>query len=111
MTYKIGQILTMTEDRKVEKVLSGEKVIVPKGSKIIIGADNLAHHFRDGSIQPLAKTDKVEGYDVAGLAEYLLKILESHFPIREMAEDYGIIRDDMLDEIELALDEIGFLGF
>lgn len=108
MTYKIGQILTMTMDMEVEKALSGAKVIIPKGSKIIIGADNLAHHLRDGSIQPLAKTDKVEGYDAAGLAEYLLKILESRFPIREMAEDYDIEEKAFQDEIEYALDDIGF---
>lgn len=108
MKYKIGQILTATENLEVEKALSGEKVIIPKGSKVIIGADKLAHHFRDGAIQPLAESDTVEGYDTEGLAEYLLKVLESHFPIREMAEDYGIIRDDLLDEIECALDEIGF---
>lgn len=108
MVYKIGQILTATEDIKIERALSGEKVIIPKGSKVIIGADNFAHHFRDGSIQPLAKSDTVEGYDAEGLAEYLLKFLETHFPIREMAEDYGINRDDMLHEIECALDEIGF---
>lgn len=108
MTYKIGQILTATEDIEVERTLSGEKVIIPKGNKAIIGADNLAHHFRDGLIQPLAKSATVEGYDAEGLAEYLLKVLESRFPIREMAEDYGIIRDDILDEIECALDEIGF---
>ena len=108
MTYKIGQILTVTDDVEVEKAISGEKVIVPKGSEAIIGADNLAHHFRDSAIQPLAESDTVEGYDTEGLAQYLLRILESHFPIPEMAEDYGINRDDILDEIECALDEIGF---
>lgn len=108
MNYKIGQILTTTDGRECERALSGEKVIIPKGSKIIIGADNLAHHLRDGSIQPLAKSDTVEGYDTEGLAEYLLKVLESRFPIREMVEDYGIIRDDLLGELEYALDDIGF---
>ena len=39
--YKIGQILTSTEDVEIEKALSGEKVKIPKGNKIIIGADNL----------------------------------------------------------------------
>lgn len=107
MVYKIGQILTSTEDVEVERALSGEKVIIPKGSKVIIGADKLAHHFRDGSIQRLAESDVVEGYDAEGLAEYLIRVLESHFPIREMAEDYGINRDDLLSEVECALDEIG----
>ena len=29
--YKIGQILTSTEEVEIEKALSGEKVIIPKG--------------------------------------------------------------------------------
>ena len=47
MEYKVGQILTSKEDVEVEMALSGEKVIIPKGNKIIIGADNLAHHIRN----------------------------------------------------------------
>lgn len=55
MEYKIGQILTSTEDVEVEKALSNEKVIIPKGNKVIIGADKLAHHIRNGMMQPLAE--------------------------------------------------------
>lgn len=106
MEYKIGQILTSNQDVEVEKALSGEKVIIPKGNKIIIGADNLARHLRDGMIQPLGDAT-VEGYDAAGLAEYLLLILKAHFPISEMLEGYDIGEKDLLDEIEYALDDIG----
>ena len=63
MKYKIGQILTSNQDVEVEKALSGEKVVIPKGNKIIIGADKLAHHLRTGMIQPLG-TAEVEGYDL-----------------------------------------------
>ena len=70
MKYKIGRILTSNQDVEVEKALSGEKVVIPKGNKIIIGADKLAHHLRTGMIQPLG-TAEVEGYDSEGLAEYL----------------------------------------
>lgn len=67
MKYKIGQILTSNQDVEVEKALSGEKVVIPKGNKIIIGADKLARHLRTGMIQPLG-TAEVEGYDSEGLA-------------------------------------------
>lgn len=60
MKYKIGQILTSNRDTEVEKALSGEKVVIPKGNKIIIGADKLARHLRTGMIQPLG-TAEVEG--------------------------------------------------
>ena len=53
--YKIGQILTSTEEVEIEKALSGEKVKIPKDNKVIIGADKLAHHIRNGFIQPLAE--------------------------------------------------------
>lgn len=107
MKYKIGQILTSNQDVEVEKTLSGEKVVIPKGNKIIIGADKLAHHLRTGMIQPLG-TDEVEGYDSEGLAEYLLLVLKTHFPIDEMLEDYEISERMLLDKIEYAFDDIGF---
>ena len=71
MKYKIGQILISSRDVEVEKALSGEKVIIPKGNKIIIGADKLAHHIRDGMIQPLADGSEVDGYDDTGIAKYI----------------------------------------
>lgn len=53
--YKIGQILTSKVDTEVELALSEEKVIIPKGNRIIIGGDKLAHHIRNDMIQPLAE--------------------------------------------------------
>lgn len=104
--YKIGQILTSTEEVEIEKALSGEKVIIPKGNKVIIGADKLAHHIRNGFIQPLAEGSTVEGYDVTGIAEYLYIVLINHLPIDEMMEDYEVTKQEVIDEIECALDEI-----
>lgn len=107
MTYKIGQILTATEDMTLETAITGEKVTVRKGTKIIIGADNLAHHIRSGMIQPLGEGIEVEKYDSAGLAEYLVTTLKAHLPIEEMLEDYDIDESVLQDELSFALDEIG----
>ncbi len=107
MKYKIGQILTSNRDVEVEKALSGEKVVIPKGNKIIIGADKLAHHIRDGMIQPLADGSEVEGYDASGISEYIYICLKAHLPVTEWMEDYEISKDDIVEEIECALDEIG----
>lgn len=104
--YKIGQILTSAKDVEIEKALSGEKVKIPKGNKIIIGADKLAHHIRNGFIQPLAEDSTVEGYDTAGIAEYVYITLRSHFPLEEMMEGYEITKQEIINEIEYALDEI-----
>lgn len=83
------------------------KVVIPKGNRIIIGADQFAHHLRDGMIQPLGDAT-VQGYDTTGLAEYLLLVLKSRFPVSEMMEEYGIEDKEIQDEIECALDDIGF---
>lgn len=107
MKYKIGQILTSNRDVEVEKALSGEKVVIPKGNKIIIGADKFAHHIRDGMIQPLSDSSEVKGYDSSGLAEYIYICLKAHLPIDDWMEDYDISKDDIVEEIEYALDEIG----
>lgn len=107
MKYKVGQILTSNTDVVVEKAMSEEKVTIPKGNRIIIGADKLAHHIRNGMVQPLADDLKVEGYDSFGIAEYIYMWMESHLPIAEWMEDYEISKNDIIEEIECALDEIG----
>lgn len=104
--YKIGQILTFTQDTELQKVF-GDTEIVKKGSRIIIGADKLAHHLNNGNIQPLQKDDIVSGYDADGIAEYITLILKSRFPIKEMLEDYDMSENDFKNEIISALDEIG----
>lgn len=108
MEYRVGQILTSKEDVEVEKALSGEKVIIPKGNKIIIGADNLAHHIRNGMMQPLPEESEVNGYDASGIAEYLYIYLRNHFEIDEMLEGYDDTKERFMEEIEYALEEIGF---
>ena len=108
MEYKVGQILTSKEDVEVEKALSGEKVTIPKGNKIIIGADKLAHHIRTGMMQPLPEDSEIQGYDASGIAEYLYIYLRNHFEIDEMLENYDDTKERFMEEIEYALEEIGF---
>lgn len=108
MKYKIGQILTSNQDVEVEKALSGEKVVIPRGNKIIIGADNLAHHIKTGMIQPLGDDAEVKGYDTKGIAEYLYTYLRFRFEIDEMLEGYDDTKERFIEEISFALDEIGF---
>lgn len=107
MKYKVGQILTSNTDVVVKKALSGEKVTIPKGNRIIIGADKFAHHIRNGMIQPLTNDAEVEGYDASGISEYIYICLKAHLPVTEWMEDYEISKDDIVEEIECALDEIG----
>ncbi|MBQ8218561.1 MAG: hypothetical protein IJZ79_02325 [Bacilli bacterium] len=108
MKYKVGQILVSTEDVEVEKALSGEKVVIPKGNKIIVGPDKLAHHIRTGMKQQMPEDAEIDGYDANGLASYLYLYLRNHFEIDEMLEGYDDTKENFIEEIEFALEEIGF---
>ena len=108
MQYKVGQILTSKRETELETAIYGTKVKVPAGNKVIIGADKLAHHIRNGMIQPIAKDIKVDGYDVEGLAEYLMIYLKNRYPLEEFFEEYDVDENGFREEIEFALDEIGF---
>lgn len=108
MKYKIGQILTVKRDFNVEMAFSDEKRTILKGAKIIIGPDRLAHHLRDDCIQPLAEDAELDGYDTHGIAEYLYQRISQHFPIDDMLEQYDDTKESLIEEIECALDDIGF---
>lgn len=106
MEYKIGQILTSKEDTEVELALSDEKVIVPKGNKVVIGADGFAHYLKDGCIQPLAESIEVKGYDTEGIAQVVYGWLNSKFNLQEdMLDEFDVTEKEFMEEIEWALDE------
>lgn len=105
--YRIGQILTAQKDIELEGVL-GEKKNVKKGTKIYIGADNLAHH-KDGTIQPLGDSTEVKGYSVSGLADFIWLYIRNFTPIDEdVLEDYDETPNCVKDAIMDALEELGF---
>ena len=110
MTYKIGEILTSNREVTVEKCISGEKVVLPEGNKVIIGADRLAHHIKTGAIQALAKDIEVKGYDREGLAEWIFDYMSVHLPIFDMETEFELTDADIRQTIDDALEEIGFYG-
>ena len=107
MQYKIGQTLILKHETEIETEL-GRKIKVPAGNKIIIGADKMAHHLTNGMIQPVSKDIEIKGYDAYGLAKYLLTHIKNWCPIDEFFEHYGIDENEFAEELEFALDEIGF---
>lgn len=105
--YNIGQILTANKDIEIERCL-GSKDIIKKGTKIYIGADNLAHH-KDGTIQPLGDSAEVKGYSVSGLADFIWLYIRKFTPIDEnVLEDYNETPECVKDAIMDALEELGF---
>ena len=104
--YNIGQILIVNKDIEVERCF-GTKDIVKKGTKIYIGADNLAHH-RDGTIQPLGDNTEVRGYSVSGLADFIWLYIRNYTPVNEdVLDDYDETPDCVKNAIMDALEELG----
>lgn len=110
MEFSIGDVFEVTEDYKAEAVLSNEGVPIPKGEKIIIGADKLAHHIGSGMISPIGEASTVKGYNAEGIAKYICLFLRAHFAfdLDEMLEGYDLTMNELADEIQYALEEIGF---
>lgn len=104
---KIGQIITANQDIKLAKI-SGEEVVIKKGSKAIVGADNLVHHLSRDAIQPVNKSVPIKGYDTDGIATYLFDYLKYRFPLDEFCENYDVSAKSFQDDIVCALEEIGF---
>lgn len=110
--YRIGQVLVSKEDMTLETALLHRKVKIKKGSKVIIGADKLGHHFSDEIMQPLPKDAVVENYSANGIAEWIMHDLmnRSAIPMKEMLEEFEIDADSVRYEIAEALWELGFTG-
>lgn len=102
--YKVGQILKFTEDYYLKGL--GDRVKIPKGKKVIIGADGFAYHT-DGLFQPLGDA-VVEGYDTEGLANYIYAKMDVSFSLNEILEENEITEEDFVSELECALEDIGF---
>ena len=103
--YKVGQILEFTEDYYLKGFVE-DRIKIPKGKKVIIGADGFAYHT-DGLFQPLGDA-VVEGYDTEGLANYIYAKMSVYFPIDEMLEENEITEEYFMDELACALEAIGF---
>ena len=106
--YRIGEILVTKEDVELTSAISEKKTIVRKGTRIMIGADKLAHHFGTGIIQPLQDGDVVSGYDTDGIAKAIIYHLGAMFPLKEMFEDYDINEEEFKNEIEF--EAVSILG-
>ena len=65
--FKYGQLLISNQETEMERALTGEKVKVPAGNRVVVGFDNLAHHLWDGSIQPFSKHIMIGGYSNTGI--------------------------------------------
>ena len=102
----IGQQIKTVKDETVEKAF-GSKEVIKKGTTFYVGADGFIH-YRNGNIRKLGDNFEVKGYSAKGLAEYMYSVLSNRFQINEMLEDYEWKIGDFKEEIEMALEELGF---
>ena len=107
-TYRIGEMKITTKEITIEKAISADTVVIPKGTQIIIGADRMAHHLYTGYIQPLQKDAIVKDYDVHGLAELIYLKLKDRFQIDTLLEMYDDSDANFKEIIANALEDIGF---
>ena len=105
VSFKVGEMLRVSADVELKDFL-GDKTLVNKGTKIQIGADNLAH-YQDGTIQRLPEDSTVESYSTKGITEKILFQLKADPPLDEMCEEYEVEFEDIKDSIEYALEELG----
>lgn len=103
--YSIGQILECKNDIEIEGFM-GTKKTVKAGSKVYIGADNLAHHL-DGTLQPLQKENKPDGYAVNGIADWIYMHISNRLPLDKFLEDYDVSKREFKEHIADALEELG----
>lgn len=106
-TFHFGQILVSKHETVLEDCLTGEKKIVPKGNRIVVGFDGFAHHLTDGQIQPFSENIKLEGFSSSGIIEAVHNCLFHSLPFKEMCESYEVDPDDIRKELISALEEIG----
>lgn len=106
--YNIGQILTLTEDMEVGGQLSGDKAVLKKGTRGWVGASTKHPmlYLQNGKILLLDRDAVIEGFSVKGLAEWIYNKMLFYFPLAEFFEDYDIEKQEFLDTIAEAMEEL-----
>ena len=105
--FKYGQLLVSNQETEIERAITGEKVKVPAGNRVVVGFDQLAHHLWDGSIQPFSKHIMIGGYSNTGIVAAIWERICAEFPVSEMLDEFEIQPKDVTDTIKNALEEIG----
>ena len=106
MEHKIGDKLVTTKDIEVGSPLTNKKTLIPKGSTMIVRADNFVIYEKSGKIQPLADDEIVADYNIDGMASFIADRLCRKLPMEEL-EEY-VTREEIENSIAFSLDDLGF---
>ena len=99
-SYKIGQIIELTCGKILRHDITEKEIIIPKGTKGIIGGDKAIHYFNCNVIEEIPVNSEIESYDSNGLSVYLSSIIARNLD----CDDVSYIKEI----IESAFDAIGF---
>lgn len=89
LKLNIGQKIELTEDMPITGGLSGDKIALPKGTPLFVGADKKFFYMLNGKMLKIneAEWGITGGYSVTGLAEWLYQRLSHSWGIDEMLEE------------------------
>lgn len=107
MNYEIGQVLIANQDIEVERGITGVKDVIRTGTKAYVGADRFAHH-ENGFIRSFPESASIAGYDVDGIAEWILNYVYRQLPLDIALEEAKISHEEFKEYIAEALQELGF---
>ena len=105
-TYQYGEMLVSKSRIEVTNI-SGSSEIIPKGNKVVVGFDELAHHLRNGYIQAFSEYTDIKGFCSDGIIEIIYSYLRRRLPLSEMLSDYDVAPEAFKNTVSDALEEIG----
>lgn len=106
-TYKVGEIIKITEDLNITTLMGNTKSLVKKGDKAIINKDGNLHILTGSSQQKiLTEKLKVKGVDTTSIALMIFNQLKNEFNIDKAIESEGWENKDVVDCIWGVLDTI-----
>lgn len=103
---KMGDII-MAQDHVEFESESGDKLILEKGDKSIIGFDGMIHCLKQRCLIKPDDAMEIEGYSATGLAQFLGAWLDNVFDLEKVLSRTNIEQDDLVKCMEAALVEIG----
>lgn len=103
---KMGDII-MAQDHVEFESESGNKLVLEKGDKSVIGFDNMIHCLKERCLIKPDDNMEIEGYSATGLAQFLGAWLDNVFDLDRVLSRTNIEKEDFVKCMENALAEIG----
>jgi len=103
----IGEVVELTTDVMTETALSGNEKTFKKGTRVTINSNDCVV-YPDGGMQKIGFEHELKGYDNRAIAERIFKYLDIRLEVDEWLEGFEITKENVVDVIEEALDDILF---